>query len=270
MSSFHTLFFRVRQYANMRCILFMTMLGTVLLIMSMPTGVLAWLNSERGLPASHRTVMWPDVAVSQNGHVHMVWLYASDGNFYRGHVYYVRGSMNAQGTSITWDTRQRLFTRGGGGLNVSPAHIVTDNQGDVHIAFGGSDGIIYYMYNNNNGRAGHWRTEQVHRPGTSFFQTDIAVDDNGSPFVAWGNGLNPSRVVMAHRAGVNRWNAHDFSPVYYITRQVSIAVSGSGANARVFISYGYQTRENGSDEIGYSVGRRDQLGRHANISQVWG
>lgn len=237
----------------------------MVLIFSLLAGTIAttwaW-NSDAGLlPSGNNGILtYPAAVVDDMGYVHVAYLVSDDPVvFAANRLYYMRGQITANKTSVSWEQPQLLNTplvRA-----TRPPAIAVDKNGAVQIVFGTIDESYRYARNELRGAAGGWQYETIAAIGTiNAFQPDITLDSDGTPYVVWGEGLGDgsSRLVFTYRIGVGNWSGRiTGTSSYYIVRYSKVAVSGTGANATVHtISEGKIHESDSTWRIFYSHGAR--------------
>lgn len=221
--------------------------------------VAAWFAPERAIPGSPSAVQNPEMVVDSNGRVHVIWLDDRDQSDRK--LNYIRGTLNADGSDVAWESVQVLDADQTPYPRANP-RIAVDASGGIHIAYAtDKDFIVRYLYNPAAGNVGAWISEIITPVGVvSINEMDITTDSAGTPYVVWGQGEGQSSVQLAYRVAPNSWTVRRYSNVYALVRYSRVAVQGAGEGARVHVIYEYREDQNGGlskGRVSYAYGSRN-------------
>lgn len=206
---------------------------------------LAW--GQPGLvPGIPNDVRSPKIAGESN-RVHMITYQAASAQ-----LLYSRGTSAADG-SVRWERPRRIAD------DVRLAwNIAADASGAVHVAYATNDRRIYYIKNPSHGDLGNWsRPEEVATLGRQANELDIALDAANTPYIAWGQDVDPSVLFMAYRAPGGGWPVSEVAGRAYLYRYAALVVTGAGDSARVHIMTEQKGDKGSQLEILYAAGPRD-------------
>jgi hypothetical protein len=195
-----------------------------------------------GVPSDVRS---PKIA-GEGNRVHMVTFQAADKE-----LLYSRGTTAADG-SVAWERPRRIAN------DVKLAwNIAADASGTIHVAYATGDGRLLYIKNPRRGDLGNWSAPQQIAQMKQANEVDIALDAANSPYVAWGQNVDPSTLHMAYRAADGNWATREVGGRAYLYRYATLAVSGSGDSARVHIMTERKGDKGSQLEILYVSGPRN-------------
>jgi hypothetical protein len=246
----------MRVYRN-QILFFMALMGIILVgsvgsLGSSPPSALAWSPVPGILPGSNNEAFWPDVAVDSTGMAHAVWHDIDGGT--GSAVWYVRGQINATATAVDWQAAVPLSTQSGLRAIDNTARIATDKKGTIHLIFEGTDYRLYYFYSVTQGAS--WAAESINLYEKSW-NPDIAVDDNGTAYVTWANGVGNGNAEAwyTYRTGPNTWMAPAaLASGAYLIRRNHIAANIVSGQPVVHVMYDFVPREGQKDRAFYSRG----------------
>lgn len=240
---------------------------------------LAWFTNGGQVlpPANQSRVGFPQVVVDESGIVHVVWMEINS-DLRAGPVRYTRGQLLNDGTgqpTITWEGAQRITGSEASSSNIP--RIAVANGGIVYIAFGTRDDFYVVARNDQRGAANSW-TEDLRRSVTGGsaenFGVTLALDDAGTPYVAWSTGFGQSagsRIVLTYRNTNGSWTEpRQFSNARFLATDLRMAVSGSGSDAIVQIAYETQVSDKSDLIVYHTRGSRDGNFADINLSAVAG
>jgi hypothetical protein len=228
----------------------------------------AWSPSTGVLPGSDAQVFWPDLAVDNEGMVHAVW-HDLDGQDATA-VMYVKGQFAADGSSINWITAIPLSSSSGLRAKTETAHVAVDKNNTVHVIFMGTNDTLYYFYSTTRGDT--WQAESIPLYEPSW-HPDLAVDDNGTVYVTWSNGVGDGESLLwyTYRLGANQWaNPVSLAGPTYLIRENNIAVSMTDGQPYVHLLYDYKPEEHGDIHIYYSRGAPNSFSAAINFTSYLG
>lgn len=231
-----------------------TILGMfVVMLMSalLTSTTMAWI-SQKSVRGADDEGAWTDIAVDSSGMVHVAW------QEYEGSdspVFYNRGPIGDAEDSIEWEDPWQVD--GAESKNLAgdeSVAIAADNLGTIHMAIlaGGED--VYYLYNDEGGSRSAWsRPERA--PIGCDWGLSMTVDTEGNPYIACAEGLNDSDVFYTRRTSsgwVSSKRVKDSNG--YMVTFTSIAVTGTGDDARVHIMFDYVDDEGDKPKVRYARG----------------
>ncbi len=214
--------------------------------------------SQPYLIAGVTTASYPSVAMDALGLVHFVWLDVQDTQ--NTALYYINGQLNSDGTLALGELQGLSETiTGMDSVNPKPAsmRLLAGDNGFVHMAFTGTNGGVFYLYNINRGAVGKWVLEQVTDDSLAL-SVDLALNDDGVPFITWSTGFGEEQadVVYSYRHPTSGWQA----PVSVLDTKgdlvsnPQIAVAGSGNASLLHVLYEYIPPDATTRSIYYSTG----------------
>jgi len=115
--------------------------------------------------------------------------------------------------------------------NVTGLQLVADAQGGLHAAWGFSGGL-YYASGTGDPSGTPWTMEQV--AATPPVGLSLAIDSNGTPWIASYSGSGPSTDVMLSTRSGDRWTSDIISSADVCAICRTAVLSGSGAPAVAF------------------------------------
>lgn len=176
-------------------------------------------------------------------------------------LYYSRGIATTSG-AVSW--AQPVVLAG----NVTADWDITaDATGTVHVVYATGDDRLVYVTNPQRGDPGAWSSQQkIASLPRLLTGIEITLDSALVPYVAWGQGVTASNLMIAYRSA-SGWTVRNANNNIYLVRLPQIAVVGSGDGATIHVMYEIEFANRGSFYIGYTRGTRTGRLNNSNFSR---
>lgn len=244
---------RFTQLARIVCSVLLVALACVWSAATLPSA-LAWAEPT-ALPDIPDGIIRPHIA-GEGNRLHVIFQQDN-----AQQLFYSRGTANAAG-EVSWQSPQLIAT------GVRYAWNVVAANGVVHVAYSSTRNEIMYMSNTQQGEASGWSTpERVATVSDRTNDLDIALDQTGTPYIAWGEGASPSKLVLAYRTVAGVWSRQEDSRNLYLVRNPKLVVTGNGDSATIHIMTEFQYRAGTTFYVGYTRGGRDSGLQTSSFSQ---